>query len=66
VKGALGATLREVKPTVFLGVPSVWDTMKERILSTVNTQPFYRRMLVKWARAVGLHGNMSLMNGYTQ
>ena len=65
VEGTLARTMREVRPTAFLGVPSVWETMQERITSTINTQPLYRRLLIQWARAVGLRGNMSLMNGFS-
>ena len=61
-QGALVGTLREVKPTAFLGVPSVWETIKERITATINSQPLYRRLVIQWARAVGLRGNLALMN----
>jgi len=60
----LAATLRDVRPTAFLGVPSVWEAMQEKIVSTMRTEPLYKRLLVQWARSVGLRGNTSLMNGY--
>jgi len=65
-QGTLVATVREVKPTAFLGVPSVWETMKERITSTMRAQSLCRRLLIQCARAVGLRGNLALMNRYLQ
>ena len=33
LKGSLGETLRHVRPTLFLGVPRVWEKMQEKMLS---------------------------------
>eukprot|EP00750_Incisomonas_marina_P018196 INCI2750.1.p1 GENE.INCI2750.1~~INCI2750.1.p1 ORF type:complete len:760 (-),score=138.75 INCI2750.1:423-2702(-) len=38
-KGTLGDRLRAVKPTLFLGVPRVWEKIMEKIVATVKKNP---------------------------
>jgi long-chain acyl-CoA synthetase len=49
----LGEDLREVRPSVFFGVPRVWEKMAARILGEVERQPSGRRLLGRWAIATG-------------
>jgi long-chain-fatty-acid--CoA ligase ACSBG len=63
MQGSLNTTLREVRPTVFLGVPRVWEKIQEQMMSVSSRQGFIRRTILSWARSVGLRGNMSIMNG---
>jgi len=63
LKGSLVETLKEVHPTAFLGVPRVWEKMHEKMAATSGKQGFLRRGILSWARSVGLHGNISRMNG---
>jgi len=58
-------TLKEVKPTAFLGVPRVWEKIQETMVSVGRTQWFYKRWIAQWAKYIGLQGNMSLMNGFS-
>ena len=51
--GMLPAHLRDVRPTVFVGVPRVWEKMQARVRETVDSQPLPRRALVHWAIAEG-------------
>lgn len=37
LKGTLGETLREARPTVFLGVPRVWEKMMEKMVAFGRT-----------------------------
>lgn len=37
--------ITEFKPTILVGVPAVWETVKKGIISTVNTRPFIARQL---------------------
>jgi len=37
--GTIGDRLRAVKPTVFLGVPRVWEKIQEKIVATAAAQP---------------------------
>jgi len=50
---ALGENLREVRPTLFLGVPRVWEKIQARIFSAWPKMPPLRRRIADWARGVG-------------
>src|SRR5256885_424532 len=50
----LPATLREVRPTSFLGVPRVWEKIQARIEDGVAAAVPRRRALFEWARRLGL------------
>ncbi|ESN98461.1 hypothetical protein HELRODRAFT_101643 [Helobdella robusta] len=65
LKGSLGETLKDVHPTVFLGVPRVWEKMQEKMVAVGKTQGVVTRTLVEVAKYIGYWGNMSLMNGGT-
>ncbi len=43
--------LREARPTIFFGVPRVWEKMQTRIEDEVRSAPALRRRLFQWARA---------------
>ncbi len=50
----LPENLREVRPTVFFGVPRVWEKFKARAEARVLEQPPSRQRLFAWARRVTL------------
>ena len=62
-QGTLALTLREVRPTVFLGVPRVWEKIVESIKSAGRQCGSLRKKIAVWAKGVGLKGNYSRMNG---
>ncbi|XP_076006972.1 long-chain-fatty-acid--CoA ligase ACSBG2-like [Genypterus blacodes] len=63
LKGSLVTTLKEVRPTSFLGVPRVWEKMAEKMKSVgVKASPM-RRRVADWAKSIGLQYNYSAMNG---
>ncbi|XP_072289099.1 long-chain-fatty-acid--CoA ligase ACSBG2-like [Eucyclogobius newberryi] len=63
LKGSLGTTLKEVRPTSFLGVPRVWEKMQEKMRAAgVKASPM-RRRVADWAKSIGLQYNYSAMNG---
>ncbi|MDF2707919.1 MAG: long-chain fatty acid--CoA ligase [Nonomuraea muscovyensis] len=60
----LGATLGQVRPMLFFGVPRVWEKMMARLLAVLATQPPEQQEAVRRAMAAGLahveagqHGN---------
>lgn len=65
LKGTLGDTLKQVQPTVFLGVPRVWEKMQEKMMAAGKVQGWLTRTLVQCAKYIGYHGNISLMHGGT-
>nr|KAF6400210.1 acyl-CoA synthetase bubblegum family member 2 [Rousettus aegyptiacus] len=63
LKGTLIDTLREVKPTIFLGVPRIWEKMQERINENGTRSSQLKKKVFSWARAVGSKMNKKKMLG---
>ncbi|XP_070788026.1 long-chain-fatty-acid--CoA ligase ACSBG2 [Pituophis catenifer annectens] len=63
LKGSLVDTLREVRPTAFMGVPRVWEKMQERMKSVGAKSSTLKKKIAVWAKAVGLETNLKRMNG---
>ncbi|XP_010003883.1 PREDICTED: long-chain-fatty-acid--CoA ligase ACSBG2 [Chaetura pelagica] len=66
LKGTLVQTLREVRPTAFLGVPRVWEKMEEKMKSVGAKSSTLRRKVAAWAKGVGLQTNLKRMNGCSE
>jgi len=45
--------LREVQPTVFLGVPRVWEKLYAGVHAELNKAKGFKKTLVEWAMTVG-------------
>ncbi|XP_053708910.1 long-chain-fatty-acid--CoA ligase ACSBG2 isoform X1 [Synchiropus splendidus] len=58
LKGSLVTTLKEVRPTAFMGVPRVWEKMQESMQSAGSKASILRRKVAVWAKSVGLKKNM--------
>ncbi|XP_061540171.1 long-chain-fatty-acid--CoA ligase ACSBG2 isoform X1 [Phycodurus eques] len=65
LKGSLVNTLKEVRPTAFMGVPRVWEKMQEKMKATGAKSSTVRRKVAAWAKDVGLQTNLSKMNQTT-
>jgi len=63
--GTIGDRLRAVRPTIFLGVPRVWEKVAEKMKSMVAANPLtgIKLKLAKWAKSVGLAHQMSCQLG---
>jgi long-subunit acyl-CoA synthetase (AMP-forming) len=59
----LGATLVEVRPTVFFGVPRVWEKIQAKMAAAGAASPPMRRRIAKWARSVGLRASDAEQRG---
>uniref|UniRef100_A0A665WGQ3 Long-chain-fatty-acid--CoA ligase ACSBG2 n=1 Tax=Echeneis naucrates TaxID=173247 RepID=A0A665WGQ3_ECHNA len=55
LKGSLVNTLKEVRPTAFMGVPRVWEKMQEKMKSVGAKSSAVRRKVAAWAKDVGLN-----------
>ncbi|XP_025966642.2 long-chain-fatty-acid--CoA ligase ACSBG2 isoform X2 [Dromaius novaehollandiae] len=66
LKGTLVDTLREVRPTAFLGVPRVWEKMEEKMKCVGAKSSALKRKVASWAKEVGLQTNLKQMNGSTE
>ncbi|XP_034026833.1 long-chain-fatty-acid--CoA ligase ACSBG2-like isoform X2 [Thalassophryne amazonica] len=63
LKGSLGTTLKEVRPTSFLGVPRVWEKMEEKMKSVGAKSSSLKKNIANWAKSIGLQYNNSMMIG---
>ncbi|WP_199732633.1 MULTISPECIES: long-chain fatty acid--CoA ligase [Corallococcus] len=59
---ALGKNLQEVRPTLFFGVPRVWEKFKSKAEEGLAAQPPLKRALVAWARGTALERNTRILN----
>lgn len=53
----------EVRPTIFLGVPRVWEKMHEALLSIGKQSSGVKRTLASWAKLASLQHHESALNG---
>jgi long-subunit acyl-CoA synthetase (AMP-forming) len=59
----LGDNLAEVRPTVFMGVPRVWEKIQAKMQAAGAKAPPMRKKLVAWARKTGLAGGFAEQRG---
>jgi long-subunit acyl-CoA synthetase (AMP-forming) len=59
----LGETLQEVRPTIFLGVPRVWEKIQAKMVAAGASAPPIRKKIVAWARKVGLAAGYAEQRG---
>jgi long-chain-fatty-acid--CoA ligase ACSBG len=50
LKGSLGVTLKEVRPTFFLGVPRVWEKIAEKMWSIAAETTGIKKRIATWAK----------------
>ncbi|KAG9354413.1 hypothetical protein JZ751_001122 [Albula glossodonta] len=62
LKGSLVNTLREVRPTSFLGVPRVWEKMQESMKNVGAKASVMKQRVAAWAKAIGLQASYNAMN----
>lgn len=59
----LGDHLKEVKPTIFFGVPRVWEKMQAAIEAKLAQATGFKAQLARWALEVGQRWNMQDLAG---
>lgn len=63
LKGSLVETLIVARPTVFVGVPRVWEKIFERMQSVARNNGMIKSWIAAWAKAQGLYYNLNKMKG---
>jgi len=53
LRGSLGRTMKEVRPTVFLGVPRVWEKIYEKMQEVGAQTRGLKKKIATWAKARG-------------
>lgn len=66
LKGSLIKTLSFVQPTVFLGVPRVWEKIEEKMRLIGKKGNFFVKFISKNAKAIGLRGAYNKQLGGNQ
>mmetsp|Transcript_15461 Transcript_15461/g.31305 ORF Transcript_15461/g.31305 Transcript_15461/m.31305 type:complete len:484 (-) Transcript_15461:12-1463(-) len=54
LKGSLVETLREARPTVFFGVPRVFEKIQDKLMEIGQSGGWWTRMISQWAKSVGV------------
>lgn len=54
LKGTIAVTLNATQPTVFFGVPRVWEKIQEKMLARSAEGSSLKRNIAKWAKGRGL------------
>mmetsp|Transcript_10573 Transcript_10573/g.17252 ORF Transcript_10573/g.17252 Transcript_10573/m.17252 type:complete len:737 (+) Transcript_10573:1790-4000(+) len=52
--GSLGDRLRMTRPTMFLGVPRVWEKVQEKLVAIGSKTKGVKKKVVRWAKNKGL------------
>eukprot|EP01084_Bolivina_argentea_P103302 185054_1 len=65
LKGTLSLTLKEARPTIFFGVPRVWEKIQEALIKKARENPVSgtKQMLINWLKNVCLKGYYSQQLG---
>jgi len=61
LKGTLTQTLQETTPTLFFGVPRVWEKIQEKMLEVGRANKGLKRQIGNWAKSTGLQYNRAMM-----
>jgi len=63
--GTIGDRLRGVEPTLFLGVPRVWEKIQEKMMATVAANPpvGVKLKIARWAKKRGLQHSLAMQMG---
>uniref|UniRef100_A0A2K5XMX9 long-chain-fatty-acid--CoA ligase n=1 Tax=Mandrillus leucophaeus TaxID=9568 RepID=A0A2K5XMX9_MANLE len=61
--GTLVNTLRKVKPTIFMGVPQIWEKIHETVKKNSAKSTGLKKKVFVWARNIGFKVNSKKMLG---
>mmetsp|Transcript_32803 Transcript_32803/g.43169 ORF Transcript_32803/g.43169 Transcript_32803/m.43169 type:complete len:665 (-) Transcript_32803:392-2386(-) len=53
LKGSLGVTLKEVRPTYFFGVPRVWEKIYDKMQEVAKSTTGLKKGIATWAKSRG-------------
>ncbi len=59
----LGENLTEVHPTVFVGVPRVWEKIQAKMMAAGAQNPPLKKKIAAWARGKGMVGGYAFQKG---
>jgi len=59
---ALGDNLKEVRPSIFLAVPRVWEKIQGKMQAAGAKNTGLKKKIAAWARGVGLRGGYAMQD----
>lgn len=65
LKGSLVQTLVAAKPTLFLGVPRVWEKIEEKMRAIGALNSGVKKSIGEWAKQIGLEASQAKLIGQT-
>ena len=63
LQGSLVTTLQDVRPTMFMGVPRVWEKIEETMRAVGAANSGVKKSIGYWAKTIGLKGNYAKVSG---
>jgi long-chain-fatty-acid--CoA ligase ACSBG len=60
LSGSLIDTLKEVRPTIFMGVPRIYEKMEEKMKAIGASVGPLAKKISTWAKGKGLENSMSI------
>ena len=63
LKGSLVESLKDVKPTIFFGVPRVWEKINEKMAAVGRSVTGVKKMLSTYAKSLALEKNKNAQFG---
>ena len=63
LQGTLINTLKEVRPTRFLGVPRVWEKIEEKMREIAKQNSGFKKAVANWAKAAAFEHHAERMAG---
>lgn len=63
LKGTLVSTLKEAQPTIFFGVPRVWEKIREKMVQIGKANTGIKKAVGMWAKKTGLDYNKAKIGG---
>lgn len=63
LRGSLVKTLTDVRPTVFFGVPRVWEKIYEKMMEVAKTTKGLKKTIATWAKGTATAKNQALQFG---
>jgi long-chain-fatty-acid--CoA ligase ACSBG len=65
LKGSLLQTMKHVRPTAFMGVPRVWEKVRDALQRQFQTMTGFKGKIVSGARSIGRRRSIQRMEGNT-
>lgn len=64
MKGSLNPTMKEVQPTMFFGVPRVFEKMEDKLKVGMAELPSLKKKLVEWSRGIARKTAENMKRGF--